>query len=228
MDAKEEAARAALKYVEDGMTLGLGSGSTAVHFIRLLGERMQTEGLGVHGVPTSERSRQQAIELNIPLLDLNEAGVLDLAVDGADEVDAGLNLIKGGGGALVREKLVAAASRKFIVVCDNSKLKEALGAFPLPVAVFPFGLATTRRRLERFGVEMSLRASPAGTPFLTDDGLHILDMKFGRISDPPALEESLKRVIGVADVGLFVGLATRVILASADGSVQIIDAKEKG
>ncbi len=222
MDAKEVAARAALNYVEDGMALGLGTGSTAVHFIRLLGERMQAEGLQVRGIATSERSRQQALDLHIPLLDLSEVDALDLAVDGADEVDPTLNLIKGAGGALVREKLVAAASRKFLVICDQSKLKPFLGTCPLPVAVQPFGWTTTRRRLEKFGADIALRTLPNGNPFLTDDGLYILDMRFGQISHPPALEEALKSVIGVADVGLFTGLTTLVLAGDEDGQVQVL------
>lgn len=220
MDAKEVAARAALAYVQDGMKLGLGTGSTAVHFLRLLGERIQAEGLQVVGVATSERSRTMAKEYGIPLSDLSEIGFLDLCVDGADETDPDLNVIKGGGGALVREKLVASVCKQFIVICDSSKIKARLGAFPVPVAVLPFGWKTTQRRLERFGAEAILRNSENGTPYLTDDGLYILDMPFGPIPNAPGLANALKAIVGVVEVGLFIGLATRVIAGFEDGHVQ--------
>jgi ribose 5-phosphate isomerase A len=204
------------------MTLGLGTGSTAVHFIDALGERVRQNGWRVRAVPTSERSRIQAEGLGIPIVDLGDAGPLDLAIDGADETDRHLSLIKGGGGALLREKLVAAAARQFIVVADSSKLKETLGAFPLPVAIVPFGWQATVRRLERDGVPMRLRQSkePSGGPFVTDDGHYILDMQFGAIADPVALERDIKQITGVVDVGLFVGLASRLILGFEDGHVE--------
>ncbi len=219
VDPKQVAARKALELVEDGMTLGLGTGSTAVHFIDGLGAKVRELGWKVSGVPTSERSRVQAVHLGIPIVDLVEAPVLDLAVDGADEADKNLALIKGGGGALLREKLVAAAARQFVVVCDSTKFKQTLGAFPLPVAIVPFGWASTAARLERYGVEMKLRESkaPGGGPFITDDGLYILDMQFGTIEDPVALEREIKQTTGVVDVGLFVGMASRLILGFEDG-----------
>jgi ribose 5-phosphate isomerase A len=223
MDPKMAAARKALELVRDGMALGLGTGSTAIHFIDALGEKVRREGWSVRAVPTSDRSRRQAEQLGIPLADLSEVRCLDLAVDGADEADGALNLIKGGGGALLREKLVAAAAREFVVVCDSSKFKETLGAFPLPVAVVPFGWESTAGRLERLGVEARLRKGPEGVePYLTDDGLYILDMQFGRIENPAGLEREIKQVTGVVDVGLFVGLASRLILGYEDGRTEEI------
>jgi len=224
LDPKKAAALRAVELVQDGMVLGLGTGSTAVHVIDALGEKVRRSGWRVSAVPTSERSRNQAQSLGITLLDLGEAGPLDLAIDGADEADRQLSLIKGGGGALLREKLVAAAAREFVVVADSSKLKQTLGAFPLPVAVVPFGWQSTARLLERFGVAMALRqrAAPNAGPYLTDDGLHILDMQFGSIPDPSALEREIKQITGVVDVGLFVGMASRLILGYEDGHVDEI------
>ena len=222
MDAKLVAAQRALELVQDGMTLGLGTGSTAVHFISGLGEKVRQLGWRVRGVPTSERSRLQAQQLGISIVDLAEVRELDLAVDGADEVDRNLTLIKGGGGALLREKLVAAAARQFVVVCDSTKFKQTLGAFPLPVAIVPFGWAATAMRLERVGVETRLRekASPGEGPYVTDDGLFILDMRFGTIEDPVSLERDIKQTTGVVDVGLFVGMTSRLILGYEDGHTE--------
>lgn len=228
MDAKEVAARRAVEYVQDGMTLGLGSGSTAAYAIQAIGERLHREGLRLRGVPTSARSRELAEELRIPLIDLEDEHAIDLTIDGADEVDPALNLIKGGGGALVREKIVASASRAVIIICDNSKMKPALGTFPLPVAVLPFGWKTTRQRLQdlNLGGAIALRqaADESGRPYVTDDGLYILDMRLGPIPDVPALECRLRQVIGVAEVGLFVDLASRVIVGYPDGHTEELTA----
>ncbi len=222
MDAKEVAARRAVEYVRDGMILGLGSGSTAAHAIRLIGERVQSEGLRVRGVPTSGRSRELAEALGIPLADLWDIHELDLTIDGADEVDPALHLIKGGGGALLREKIVAGACKELIIICDDSKLKPVLGSYPLPIAIVPFGWKTTRQRLERFGGTITLRESEPGSgePYVTDDGLYIVDMHLGRIGDVPALERNLKEIVGVVEVGLFVDLTSRLILGYADGHVE--------
>ncbi|HLV79600.1 MAG TPA: ribose-5-phosphate isomerase RpiA [Chthonomonadaceae bacterium] len=224
MDPKEAAARAAVRYVQEGMVLGLGSGTTAAWAIQAIGERIRAEGLRVHGVPTSLRSRELAVALNIPLIELYETHEIDLTIDGADEVDTALHLIKGGGGALVREKIVACASRQLIIICDESKLKPVLGAFPLPVAILPFGWETTRQRLEALhpGIAISLRR-PAGTegaPYVTDDGLYILDMHLGQIEDVSEMERRVKQTVGVAEVGLFVGLATRLIVGYPDGHTE--------
>jgi ribose 5-phosphate isomerase A len=224
MDPKEVAAREAVESVQDGMTLGLGTGSTSAYFIRALGEKAQRLGWNVRGVPTSEAARVLALEVGISIIDFPPAGKLDLAVDGADEADKNLNLVKGGGGALLREKIVAANAREFIVICDHAKFKETLGAFPLPVAVAPFGWTTTAARLERYGVETRLRekSGAAGQPFVTNDGLYILDMRFGRIEDAARLEREIKLTTGVAEVGLFVGMASRLILGYEDGHTESI------
>ncbi|MCW3053480.1 MAG: ribose-5-phosphate isomerase [Chthonomonadales bacterium] len=223
MDAKEVAARAALAYVQDGMKLGLGTGSTAAHFLRLLGERVQAEHLNVIGVPTSERSRAMALEGGIPLGELTDLGTLDLGVDGADETDPDLNIIKGGGGALVREKLVASACRELIIVCDSSKIKKQLGAFPVPVAVLPFAWQSTQRRLETLGSEAVLRTTETGAPYVTDDGLYILDIHFGQIPNAPETARAMKAMVGVVEVGLFIGMATKVIAGYEDGRVETFD-----
>ena len=225
MNAKEAAARKAVEFVQDGMTLGLGTGSTSAYMIQALGARVKREGLKVRAVPTSERSRLMAIELGIPVLDLNEAGTLDLAIDGADEFDHSLNLIKGGGGALLQEKLVAAAAKEFIVICDEGKKVKALGQFPLPVAIIPFGWKTTAKRIESYCNDFSLRMSKNDphNPFVTDDGLYILDLKMGSILDPSVLEKSLKLIVGVAEVGLFCNMASRVIVGYEGGKTEIIN-----
>lgn len=228
MDAKEVAARAALSYVKDGMKLGLGTGSTAAHFLRLLGEKIQAERLQIVGTPTSERSREMAVEYGIPLGELPEMGTLDLGVDGADESDPDLNVIKGGGGALVREKLVAAACKEFVIVCDSTKLKTQLGAFPVPVAILPFAWQTTQRRLETLGSPTILRSAPDGKPYVTDDGLYILDVHFGQITDAPETARAIKAMVGVVEVGLFIGMATKVIAGYEDGRVQEFDRIQRG
>jgi ribose 5-phosphate isomerase A len=222
MDAKEAAARKAVEYVQDGMTLGLGTGSTAAYVIQAIGERVQREELKVRGVPTSVRSREMAAALGIPLADLSDPdlGELDLTIDGADEVDRQFCLIKGGGGALLREKIVASAGRELIIVCDSSKIKPTLGAFPLPVAVAPFGHLATLRRLQTVTREVTLRVQADGTPYVTDDGLYIYDLHMQLISDPPALERRLKKIVGVVEVGLFVELATRVVVGYEDGHTE--------
>jgi ribose 5-phosphate isomerase A len=222
LDPKDAAARKAVEYVRDGMTIGLGTGSTSTYFIRALGEKMRQSDWTVRGVPTSERSRALAHDLGITIVDLPEKGKLDLAVDGADEADRALNLVKGGGGALLREKLVAAQAHEFIVICDHSKFKEKLGAFPLPVAVVPFAWRSTAARLSRYGAGLRLRqaADAEGQPFVSDDGLYMIDMEFGTIEDPPALEREIKLTTGVVDVGLFVGLASRLILGFEDGHTE--------
>jgi ribose 5-phosphate isomerase A len=219
MVAKEVAARRAVSYVKDGMTLGIGTGTTSAYAIQAIGERIRQEGLKLRAVPTSMRSRDMALQLGIPLVDLSDQGIreLDLTIDGADEVDAKLCLIKGGGGALVREKIVASAGRELIIICDESKCKPVLGAFPLPIAVVPFGHEVTHRRLQEVTPEVLLRRMADGSPFITDDGLLIYDMHLHAIPDPGAMEQRLKRIVGVAEVGLFVGMATRVVVGYEDG-----------
>jgi ribose 5-phosphate isomerase A len=214
---KREAARRALDLVRPGMRLGLGSGSTARHFVDLLGEKVR-QGLAVTGVPSSEITKRQAESLGVPLTTLDETPELDLAIDGADEVDASLALIKGGGGALLREKLVAAASRRVVIVADETKLVDRLGRFRLAVEVVPFGWEVTARRLAALGPTVELRRGADGTPYLTDGGHVICDCAFGTIDDPPGLERTLKQITGVVDCGLFVGLATEVIVAGPGGT----------
>ena len=217
---KRQAAARALEEVRDGMKLGLGTGSTAKHFVELLGERVRA-GLNVVGVPTSEATRADAQRCGIALTTLDEIDRLDLTVDGADEVDPSLNLIKGGGGALLREKIVAAASDRMIVIADESKWVETLGRFPLPVEVIPFGLAATRRAMaEAFakcGVsgQMVLRKGKEGHFFFTDSGHWIVDAHLGRIQDAPRLSDLLSAIPGVVEHGLFIALASAVVLAGA-------------
>ncbi len=219
---KRESARRALDYVKSGMKLGLGTGSTAAHFVDLLAEKVRG-GLSVVGVPTSEATRKQAEALGIPLTTLEETPELDLTIDGADELDPSLSLIKGGGGALLREKIVASASREMIVVADESKAVAALGRFPLPVEVVDFGLEATRRAIVAVsaaagcGGELKLRKKADGHVFVTDQGHLILDAHFGRIPDAAALARGLAQVPGVVEHGLFIGLATRAILAGSEG-----------
>ena len=219
MDAKETAARQAVTYIQNGMVLGLGSGSTATFAIQAIGERV-AEGLKVVGVPTSQRSRELAKALQIPLVDLSDVDSIDITIDGADEVDPHFNLIKGGGGALLREKLVACASKEVIIICDESKIKPFLGAFPLPVAIIPFGWRSTLSRLQTICPSAHLRAQKNNSeiPFISDDGLYIIEMPFQKIADPENLEKTLKSVIGVVEIGLFTKIATRVIVGSSSGS----------
>ncbi len=224
---KRESARRALDYVKPGMKLGLGTGSTAAHFVDLLAEKMR-QGLAVVGVPTSEATRLQAEALGIPLTTLDQTPELDLTVDGADELDPSLQLIKGGGGALLREKIVASASREMIVVADESKAVKELGRFPLPIETVDFGLEATRRAIVAVSAEagcrgdLKLRKKADGHVFVTDQGHVILDAHFGRIPDAAALARGLAQVPGVVEHGLFIGLATRAILAGSEG-IRVIE-----
>jgi ribose 5-phosphate isomerase A len=219
---KRAAAARALDFVRSGMRLGLGTGSTAQPFVELLAERVRS-GLDVVAVPTSEATRALAERLGIALTTLDDTPELDLTVDGADEIAPDLSLIKGGGGALLREKIVAAASDRMIVIADESKWAEALGRFPLPIEVVPFGLAATRRAIEqafaRCGVsgQMSVRSGHDGHAFVTDGGHWIVDAHLGPIPDAPRLASSLISIPGVVEQGLFIGLASTVMLAGPQG-----------
>lgn len=221
-EMKSDAARAALEHVQDGMRLGLGTGSTARFFVALLAERAR-DGLNVVCVPTSEETRRQAESLGLVLTTLDEAPELDLCVDGADEIGPDLALIKGGGGALLREKIVAFAARSVIIIADDSKMVARLGAVPLPVEVVSFGLGATRRAIgrlaEKLGLpdDIHLRARPDGHVFVTDGGHSILDCKFRRIDDPAALAAGLAAIPGVVEHGLFLNLARMACVASASG-----------
>jgi ribose 5-phosphate isomerase A len=217
---KRQAAERALKLVAPGMKLGLGSGSTARHFVDLVGERVKA-GLDIRCVATSEATASQAKALGIPLASLNEIPELDLTVDGADEVDPELRLIKGGGGALLREKIVASASKRMAVIADSTKLVPRLGAFPLPIEVVPFGLAATRRHIERAFAELGLagpiRLRGDSSPFVTDGGHSILDCSLGAIAEPERLSRILSSIPGVVEHGLFIGLARMAIIAGDEG-----------
>jgi ribose 5-phosphate isomerase A len=221
-ELKRQAAARALEFVSDGMKLGLGTGSTAKHFVELLGEKVRG-GLEVIGVPTSEATRADAIRCGIALTTLDEIDHLDLTVDGADEIDPHLNLIKGGGGALLREKIVASASTRMIVIADESKWVETLGCFPLPIEIIPFGLKATQRAIERVfaecGVsgEIALRKARDGHAFVTDGGHWIVDAHLGRIATPSRLAQSLASIPGVVEHGLFIGLASAAVLAGGKG-----------
>jgi ribose 5-phosphate isomerase A len=219
---KRQAAARALEHVRDGMKLGLGTGSTAKHFVELLGERVRA-GLDVIGVPTSEATRADAIRCGIKLTTLDAIDRLDLTVDGADEIDPSLNVIKGGGGALLREKIVASASDRMIVIADDSKWVEVLGRFPLPVEVIPFGLAATQRAIGKAFAEsgvsgpMTVRKGKDGHAFVTDGGHWIVDAHLGRIPDVARLAGLLNAIPGVVEHGLFVGLVSMAMLAGAEG-----------
>ena len=221
-ELKRQAAARALEQVRDGMKLGLGTGSTAKHFVELLGERVRA-GLRVIGVPTSEATRVDAVRCGIPLTTLDEIDRLDLTIDGADEIDPSLNLIKGGGGALLREKIVAAASDRMIVIADDSKWVEVLGRFPLPVEVISFGLAATLRAIGGAFAEtgntgqMAVRKGKDGHVFVTDGGHWIVDAYLGQIPDAPRLAGLLNAIPGVVEHGLFIGLASTAMLASPQG-----------
>jgi ribose 5-phosphate isomerase A len=226
--AKIAAAARALESVEDGMRLGLGTGSSAAWFVRLLARRARHEGLRVTGVATSQATARLAMELELELADLGDVRRLDLTVDGADEFDAELNLIKGGGAALLREKIVAAASDRMLVVADESKRVERLGAIALPVEVVRFGWQATRdaveEALDRAAVairRVALREA-GGAPLVTDEGHHLLDLQLGRIDDAPALAAALNAVPGVVENGLFLGMAEAVVLGEADGRTQLL------
>ena len=225
MDAKAlkiEAARAALAHVEDCMRLGIGTGSTASEFVRLLAEKVAA-GMTITGVPTSERTAALCAELGVGLSTLDETPELDLTIDGADEVDGQLRLIKGGGGALLREKIVASASARMIVIADETKVVETLGAFKLPIEVNPFGMVATRIAIEKLAAKLGLsgaiepRRSGDGI-FTTDGGHYILDASFGRIPDAEALASALNAIPGVVEHGLFINMASIAIIAGPAGA----------
>ena len=224
---KRQAAERALAYLSDGMKVGLGTGSTAAKFVDLVGGRVR-QGLRLTCVPTSEATRAQAERLGIALTTLDETRQLDLTVDGADELDAELRLIKGGGGALLREKIVAMASRRMVVIADASKRVATLGKFPLPVEVIRFGLTATFHLVETLAAdagcrgEVKLRLGEGGQPFVTDSGNYLLDCAFGCIDKPEALDQALKRIPGVVENGLFLGIASTAIIAGPAG-VEVLE-----
>ncbi len=226
--AKRAAAALALESVGQGMRLGIGTGSTAVWLVRLLAERIAATGLNVICVPTSKATATLAGELGVPLATLDEVGELDLAIDGADEFDPDLALIKGGGGAHLWEKIVAGAAKRFIVIADEGKRVARLGAFPLPVEVVRFGWVATEAAIARALADLGLGGAPIarrerdGEPVLTDEGNYILDLSLGAIPDAPALAARLDAITGVVEHGLFIGMADCVALGRADGTAEIL------
>ena len=230
--AKFVAAKRAADFVEDGMRVGLGTGSTAAWLVRSLGEMVREEGLKIRGVPTSTRTAQLAREVGIEVISLDEARWLDLTIDGADEFDADLNLIKGGGGALLQEKIVATASDRMIVIADIGKQVETLGAFPLPVEVIPFGWRTTQALIEEMLISMDVLGRSTtlrmngDRPYVTDEGNHILDLHLKRIGNGRQLALVLNQMPGVVENGLFIDICDMVVVGYGDGRVEIRDINE--
>ncbi len=218
---KRDAAERSLDYVADGMVLGLGTGSTAAEVVRLLGERVRA-GLDVRGVPTSRATQALAEQAGIPLTSLEAVTRLDLTIDGADEVDPELRLIKGGGGALLREKIVASVSAKLVIVVDSSKLVGRLGAYPLPVEVVPFAWTVVAEALAATGGRPALRRGHDGGPLRTDEGHYLIDCAYGMIDDAEALARRIAATVGVVEHGLFLDMADAVIVGR-DGGVEVIE-----
>ncbi|MFD1509086.1 ribose-5-phosphate isomerase RpiA [Lacimonas salitolerans] len=230
--AKFVAAKRAVDFVEDGMRVGLGTGSTAAWMVRCLGEMVREDGLKIRGVPTSTRTAALAREVGIEVISLDEARWLDLTIDGADEFDADLNLIKGGGGALLQEKIVATASDQMIVIADVGKEVESLGAFPLPIEVIPFGWQTSKALVEDMLISMDVLGRSVtlrmngDSPFVTDEGNHILDLHLNRIGNARQLAMVLNQVPGVVENGLFIDICDIVIVGYGDGRVETRDINE--
>ncbi|MEQ8902924.1 MAG: ribose-5-phosphate isomerase RpiA [Roseovarius sp.] len=230
--AKFVAAKRSVDFVEDGMRVGLGTGSTAAWMVRCLGEMVREDGLKIRGVPTSTRTAELAREVGIEVISLDEAKWLDVTIDGADEFDANLNLIKGGGGALLQEKIVATASDQMVVIADIGKEVEALGAFPLPVEVIPFGWQTTKSLVEELLINMDVLGRDAtlrmngDRPFITDEGNYIIDLHLGRIGNAHQLSMALNQMPGVVENGLFLDICDVVILGYGDGRVETRDINE--
>jgi ribose 5-phosphate isomerase A len=229
--AKKATACRAVEFVQDGMRLGLGTGSTAAFMVARLAERVRDEGLRVVGVPTSRRTAEQARALGIRVVTLDQAGWLDLTIDGADEFDPELTLVKGGGGAHLQEKVVAAASRRMIVISDPGKRVAQLGAYPLPVEVLSFGLGSTEGHLRRvltdlgYGPKQITRRMAGPVPFVTDEGNAILDLHMTAISDARTLAQALNQIPGVVENGLFIGLCDLVVIGHSDGTSDLIEAQ---
>src|SRR5579864_4013196 len=217
---KEAAARASLQYVKDGQVVGLGTGSTAAYFIKLLGEKVKN-GLRIRGIPTSVRSEELARSLGIPIITLDDCQEIDVTVDGADEVDPELRLIKGGGGAALREKIVASATKQLVIVADVSKRVQRLGKFPLPVEVIRFAQVLVMKRIRELGADVQLRMNADGKPFVTDEHNHILDCRFGQIPDPDGLARKLSDMPGVVEHGLFIGMASVALFARGKEIVEL-------
>jgi len=217
---KAAAARASLRFVRDGDIVGLGTGSTAAYVVCSLGERVQA-GLKIRGIPTSVRTKELATSVGIPLTTLDEFQQIDVTIDGADEFDPQLHLIKGGGGALLREKIIASASQQVIIIADSSKQVAVLGRFPLPVEVIPFSQRLIAKEIAALGATVKLRQGATGNPFVSDEGHHILDCSFGQIADPPTLARKLSDMPGVVEHGLFIDLATVVLVAKGENVTEL-------
>jgi len=216
--------KAAVDYVKDGMVVGLGTGSTVYYTILKIGEMIK-QGMKVQGVATSVQTEKLAEEQGIPLLTLDEVDSIDVAIDGADEIDHHFYAIKGGGGALLREKIIAKASNKFIVVADSKKVVQKLGSFPLPVEVVPFGVRKTESYIQRFGCQTVLRMK-GDTPYVTDNGNYIIDCTFDVIADPKQLEKDLNNITGVVENGLFIDMVKDVITINEDKQAILLDKVE--
>jgi ribose 5-phosphate isomerase A len=230
--AKFVAAKRSVDFVEDGMRVGLGTGSTAAWMVRCLGEMVREDGLKIRGVPTSTRTAKLAREVGIEVISLDEARWIDVTIDGADEFDADLNLIKGGGGALLQEKIVATASDQMVVITDAGKEVEKLGAFPLPVEVIPFGWQTTKSLIEELLISMDVLGRDASlrmngdSAFLTDEGNYILDLHLGRIGNAHQMAMVMNQIPGVVENGLFIDICDVVIIGHGDGRVETRDINE--
>ncbi|OPA80122.1 ribose 5-phosphate isomerase A [Paenibacillus selenitireducens] len=220
MNTKQIAAEKAVELIQDGMIVGLGTGSTAYFAIQKIGQRVQ-EGLNIQAVASSKASEELARQFGIPLLPFADVEVIDITIDGADEVDPNLSLIKGGGGALLREKILAGNSKRFIVIVDETKIVPALGTFPLPVEIVPFAYELTVRKLQALGAQLKIREAN-GTHYITDNGNLIADCHFGDITDPETLHQQLNTTPGVVDNGLFVHMTSQVIVGHADGTLEIL------
>ena len=217
---KEAAARASLRFVHDGDIVGLGTGSTATYAVRFLGEQVKA-GLRIRGIPTSIHTQELAGSLGIPLTTLDEVQEIDVTIDGADEVDPKLRLIKGGGGALLREKIVASATRKLVIIADSTKQVAMLGKFPVPVEVIKFAETLVAKEIAALGAAVKVRADSSGHKFVTDEGNHILDCNFGQIPDPPALALKLGSIPGVVEHGLFIGMASVALIGKGDHVIEL-------
>lgn len=220
---KRIAAEKAVELIEEGMIVGLGTGSTVKYALKKIGEQV-SDGLHIQGIPTSNQTKKLALKYNIPLTSLAEHPEIDLTIDGADELDSDLNVIKGGGGALTREKIIAFHSKKVVIIADDSKVVKSLGIdFPLPVEIVKFSWEATKKSLEAFECECTLRKI-FDDPFITDNGNYIIDCEFDRISEPEQLEQEMNMIPGVVENGLFIGLADKAIIGSTQGIMTL----EKG
>jgi len=221
MNAKKAAGVAAAELIKDGMTVGLGTGSTAYWAIKKIGEKIR-QGLRISAIATSKESERLAREVHIPIVNFSEISRIDVTIDGADEADPELNLIKGGGGALLREKIIAAASEKLIVIVDDTKLVKKLGKFPLPVEAVSFGVENTLLRIEELGCKPEIRMTDGNERYITDNGNYIIDCGFGSIKDPERISRDLNQIPGVVENGLFINMAHKMIVGYGTGRVEVM------